>query len=151
MSDPIELDYMKALGKFGATDIQVEKDMGDYMARKFQDLIIRRYGASGLKNRTGALRQSLQVRYNAANHTVSLGIMVYGIFNSYGVGPKVKKGKIYDIDEWVRMSMGISQRKFSYEASYRKYGIRSRKFLPGDNAIEEILEDFLKSYEQTIK
>jgi hypothetical protein len=77
--------------------------------------------------------------------------MIYGIFNSYGVGPAVKRGKIYRIDDWVLAAMnGTPQggNTFSYNAQYRRYGIPARKWIPGEAAIQLILNDILNEIGQ---
>ena len=94
--------------------VQLEKSLGglvdqagQYVARKLQELMIKRYGASGIKNRTGALKDSLVVHYDPKTNQIYLAIKIYGVFLSYGVGPRVRKGKVYNIDDWVLKSLSF--------------------------------------------
>lgn len=129
---------------------KLEDEIGNYIADRLNVLLRRRYNASGIKNRSGALNASLSVRYIASSHSIQVGMLIYGVFLSYGVGPKVKNGKIYKIDDWVLNSLSGTprgQNTFSYEPSYRTYGIKARKFIPGDEALQAIINDFINEYE----
>lgn len=133
-------------GVFAIID-NLDNEIGTYIAQRLEALMKLRYAASGIKNRTGVLQRSLTVRYNPTNHSIQLGVMMYGIFLSYGVGPKAKNGKIYKIDDWILASMNGSPRggdRFSYEPSYRKFGIKARKWVPSDEALQLIINDFIK-------
>jgi hypothetical protein len=131
---------------FGIDPNKLKNRVGNEMANRLQRLLDQRLRSSGLRNRTGALANSLQVRYDSGSNSIEVGVLIYGVFNSYGVGPKVKRGKVYNIDEWVLASLnGTPQggNKFSYQSDYRQYGIPARKWLPSEEALQGILNDIL--------
>lgn len=128
---------------------ELDQKVGEYMAIRLEALIRQRFAASGIQSKTGALQRSLTVKYNPSDHSIRVGVLIYGVFLSYGVGPAVKNGKIYKLDDWVMAAMNGSPRggdTFSYEKSYRQYGIKARKWIPGDDALQLIINDFIEEY-----
>lgn len=127
------------------------QQLGKYVTDRLQHLLKVRLAASGLKVQTGALQRSIVVNYKAYPTYVSIevGCMIYGVFNSFGVGPQVKKGKIYDIPNWILNSLSSQPRggkTFNYDPNVRTYGIKARKWLPDDQALQNIVDDFYDEY-----
>ena len=139
------------IDKFLSLDAKsIQDEFGMYISERMNTLLKQRYAASGIRNRTGNLASSIRVSYNVATHSIQMGVIMYGVFLSYGVGPRPKKGRVYDIDEWVLKSMKRSPSgngQFSYNPSHRKYGLRARKWIISDEALDLIIRDFVKDYE----
>lgn len=144
---------LESFSTFAVRVKEIDKLVGDYLAQRMNVLLRQRYSASGIKNKTGALDRSISVRYDSTSNSIQVGTLIYGVFLSYGVGPKAKGGKVYQIDNWVLNSLNGTPRggkTFSYEPSYRKFGIKARKWLPSDEALQNIINDFIQEYEQQV-
>lgn len=130
----------------GTSIASIENEAGMWIAQKLELLLKQRLSASGIKSRTGALYSSVSVQWIPGTQMIQIGVKKYGYFLSWGVGPKAKKGKILDIAQWALNSLPSKPKggtRFSYNPTYRKWGIPARKWLPDDNALQALVDEFV--------
>lgn len=128
---------------------RVEEDVNEELKALAGQILGRMLGGGtpSFENRTGALRQSMFASVSEDN-TLSIGMLYYGYFLSFGVLPRRAEGLPVEVAPQFGVSEGY---KFARRDNgrFKKGGIAARQFYPTDidDRIETIIANVIQKVE----
>ncbi len=127
----------------------IDHKLGNFMVNKISEEI-----NAKVPIRTGALKQSIQVKWDSDNTKVLLGMRVYGYFVNFGVLGYSGQGNADVVDTSLWGVVPSQGDKFKFKrtpkigiSKAKELGISPEPFLPTKEEIDQMIELFIKEYQ----
>lgn len=125
---------------------RLEEDVDENLKQLAAQVLGRMRSDNNFRDRTGSLRRSMFASVD--DHTLSIGMLYYGYFLSFGVLPRRAEGLPIEVAPQFGVQEGYKFAKRS-GGRFKKGGIQARGFYPADidDRIEAIIANVIQKIE----